>query len=174
MGVVVKIGSQNPRPVAKKRDKDGPPSGVEMSERVGQRLAVRCPRGDGSRPFGAQDPICIRLERDQGLVWTFDFLFGLEEFFTPRFAGALGALVNRVPNRETVIAGSSGTAAGELLASLAGLEELAFERSVLAPQFVFTDDAHALLILLTTQLLPLGQFWAVWFLPSGWKRPYYV
>jgi hypothetical protein len=64
-----------------------------------------------------------------------------------------------------VIAGSRGAAAGELLASLAGLEELAFERSVLVPQFVFTDDAHALL--LTTQLLPLGQFWAVWFLPSG-------
>jgi predicted nucleic acid-binding protein len=44
MGVVVKIGSQNPRPFGcaqgrlcrKKRDKDGPPSGVEMSERVGQ------------------------------------------------------------------------------------------------------------------------------------------
>jgi hypothetical protein len=82
-----------------------------------------------------------------------------------RFASALGALVNRVPNSETVIAGSLGAAAGELLASLAGLEELAFERSVLVPKFVFTDDAHALL--LTTQLLPLGQFWAVWFISSG-------
>jgi hypothetical protein len=49
-----------------------------------------------------------------------------------------------------------GAGARELLASLADLEELAFERSVLAPQFVFTDDAHALL--LTTQFLPL---WAV-------------
>jgi len=117
------------------------------------------------RPFGTQHPIWIRLEREQCLVWTFDFLFGLKEFFTPRFAGALGALVNRVPNRETVIAGSLGAAAGELLASLAGLEELAFERSVLVPQFVFTDNAHALL--LTTQLLPLGQFWAVWVIPSG-------
>jgi len=105
----------------------------------------------------------IRLEREQCLVWTFDLLFGLEEFFTPRFAGALGALVNRVPNRKTVIAGSLGAGAGELLASLAGLEELAFERSVLVPQFVFTDDAHALVILPTTQLLRLsfcllGQF----------------
>jgi len=105
---------------------------------------------------GSRHPLWIRLERDQWLVWTFDFLFGLEEFLTPRFAGALGALVNRVPNRETVIAGSLGAAAGELLASLAGLEELAFERSVLVPQFVFTDDAHALL--LTTQLLPLYLF----------------
>jgi hypothetical protein len=50
-----------------------------------------------------------------------------------------------------VIAGSLGAAAGELLASLAGLEELAFERSVFVPQFVFTDDAQALL--LTAQLL---------------------
>jgi hypothetical protein len=49
-----------------------------------------------------------------------------------------------------VIAGSLGAATGELLASLAGLEELAFEGSVLVPQFVFTDDAHALL--LTTRL----------------------
>jgi hypothetical protein len=49
-----------------------------------------------------------------------------------------------------VIAGSLGAATGELLASLAGPEELAFEGSVLVPQFVFTDDAHALL--LTTRL----------------------
>jgi hypothetical protein len=96
------------------------------------------------------------LERDQWLVWAFDFLFGIEEFFTPRFACALGALVNRAPNSEAVIAGPLGAGARELLASLADLEELAFERSVLAPQFVFTDDAHALL--LTTQFLPL---WAV-------------
>jgi hypothetical protein len=105
-------------------------------------------------PFGAQHSIWIRLERERCLVWTFDFLFGLEEFFTPGFACALGALVNRVPNRETVIAGSLGAAAGELLASLAGLEELAFERPVLVPQFVFTNDAHALLV--TTQLSPLS------------------
>ena len=100
-----------------------------------------------------RNPIWMPLEREQCPVWAFDFVFGLEEFFTPRFASALGALVNRVPNSETVIAGSLGAAAGELLASLAGLEELAFERSVLVPQFVFTDDAHALL--LTTQLLLL-------------------
>jgi hypothetical protein len=95
-----------------------------------------------------------RLEREQYLVWAFDLLFGLEEFFTPRFAGTLGALVNHVPNSETVIAGSLGAAAGEFLASLAGLEELAFKCPVLVPQFVFTDDAHALL--LPTQLLPFG------------------
>lgn len=53
-----------------------------------------------------------------------------------------------------MIAGPLGAGTGELLASFAGLEELAFERSVLAPQFVFTDDAHALL--LTTQLLASG------------------
>jgi hypothetical protein len=41
-----------------------------------------------------------------------------------------------------VIAGSLGAAAGELLASLAGLEELAFERPVFVPQFVFTNDAQ--------------------------------
>jgi hypothetical protein len=105
------------------------------------------------------------LEWDQWHFWIFDFLFGLDEFFTPRFACTLGALVNRISNSETVIAGSLGAGARELLASLAGFEELAFERSVLAPQFVFTDDAHALL--LATQLLPLGQFWAVWFIPSG-------
>jgi hypothetical protein len=90
---------------------------------------------------------------------------GLEEFLTPRFACAVGALVNRVPNSVTVIAGPLGTGAGEFLAFLADLEELAFERSVLVPQFVFTDDAHALL--LTTKLLRLGQFWAVWFIPSA-------
>jgi len=59
-----------------------------------------------------------------------------------------------------VIAGPLGAGARELLARLAGLKELALERSVLTPQFVFTDDAHALF--LTTQLLPLGgPAWAV-------------
>jgi hypothetical protein len=105
------------------------------------------------------------LERDQWLVWTFDFLFGLEEFFTPRFACALRALVNRAPNSEAVIAGPLGAGARELLASLAGLEELTFEHSVFAPQFVFTDDAHALL--LTTQFLPLGAVLTVWFIPAS-------
>jgi hypothetical protein len=86
------------------------------------------------------------LERNQWLVWAFDFLFGLEEFFTPRFTCALGARANRAPNSETVIAGPLRAGGRELLAGLAGLEELAFERPVLVPQFVFTDDAHALLL----------------------------
>jgi hypothetical protein len=50
-----------------------------------------------------------------------------------------------------VIAGSFGAVAGELAAGLAGLEELAFELSMLFPEFVLTDDTHSLL--LTAQLL---------------------
>jgi hypothetical protein len=73
------------------------------------------------------------LEGDQQLVWAFDFIFGLQEFLTPWLAGALGALVDHVSNSETVIAGSFGAGARELLTCLAGLEELAFERSVLTP-----------------------------------------
>jgi hypothetical protein len=73
------------------------------------------------------------LERDHQLVWTFDFVLGLQEFFSPWLARALGALVDHVANSETVIAGSFGARARELLTCLAGLEELAFERSVLAP-----------------------------------------
>jgi hypothetical protein len=113
------------------------------------------------RSLRTNDLTCVvvafdTLERDQCLVWAFDFLFGPEEFFAPRFACALGALVNRAPNSETVIAGPLGAGAMKLLACLAGLEELAFERSVLAPQFAFTDDAHTLL--LTDQFVALG--WA--------------
>jgi hypothetical protein len=73
------------------------------------------------------------LEWEHQLVWTFDFVFGLQEFFTPWLARALGALVDHVANSETVIAGSVGTQARELLTCLAGLEELAFKLSVLAP-----------------------------------------
>jgi len=76
-------------------------------------------------------------------VRAFDFLFRLEEFWAPGFAGALGALVSRMADGETVIAGSLRTRARKLLASLAGLEELAFERPVLVPQFLFTDYAHS-------------------------------
>lgn len=43
------------------------------------------------------------------------------------------ALVDHVANSETVIAGSFGTGARELVTCLAGLEELTFERTVLAP-----------------------------------------
>jgi hypothetical protein len=86
------------------------------------------------------------LERDHQLVWTFDFVFGLKEFFAPWLARALGALVDHVANGETVIAGSFRARARELLTCLAGLEELAFERSVLIPQFVLTHDAHNLLL----------------------------
>jgi hypothetical protein len=73
------------------------------------------------------------LERDQQLVRAFDFAFGLLEFFTPWFARALGALIDRVANSETVIAGSFGAGARKLVTGLAGLEELAFQRSVFAP-----------------------------------------
>ena len=47
-----------------------------------------------------------------------------------------------VADGETVIAGSVGAQARELLTCLAGLEELAFERSVLAPQFTLTRDSR--------------------------------
>ena len=50
------------------------------------------------------------LEREQQLVRAFDFLFGLQKFFTPRFARTLGALVDRVANSETVITGPSESA----------------------------------------------------------------
>jgi hypothetical protein len=84
----------------------------------------------------------LRLEGDQHLVWAFDFVLGLQELFTPWLAGALGTLVNRVADRETVVAGTLGAGARKLLACLAGLEELAFECSVLAPKFALTDDAN--------------------------------
>lgn len=66
------------------------------------------------------------LEGDQCLVWAFDFVFGLEEFFTPWFTCALGAFVNGIANSETVIAGPFGAGARKLLTRLARLEELAF------------------------------------------------
>ena len=44
---------------------------------------------------------------------------------------------------ETVITGPLGTGAGEFLTLLAGLEEFAFKRTVLFPQFVFANDAHS-------------------------------
>ena len=73
------------------------------------------------------------LERDQQLVCTFDFVFSLQEFFSPWFARALGALIDHVSNSETVIAGSFGAGARELVTCLAGLEEFAFEVPVLTP-----------------------------------------
>jgi hypothetical protein len=84
------------------------------------------------------------LVRNHQLVWAFNFVLGLQEFFTAWLARALGALIDRVANGVTVIAGSFGARARKLLTGLAGLEELAFERSVLAPQFAFTHDAHNL------------------------------
>jgi hypothetical protein len=91
-------------------------------------------------------PLENSRSQDQRLVWAFDFLFGLEEFFTPWFACTLWALVNGIANSETVIAGALGAGARELFACLAGLDELAFERPVLFPQFVFADDAHDLFV----------------------------
>jgi hypothetical protein len=73
------------------------------------------------------------LVRDPQLVRAFDLVFGLQEFFTPRFTRALGALVDRAANGETVIAGSFGAPARELLTCLAGFEKLAFECPMLAP-----------------------------------------
>ena len=73
------------------------------------------------------------LERHQRVVGAFDFRFGLEKFFTPWFASALGALVNRVADSETVVAGPFGTGSGKLLASFTRLEKFSFERSVLFP-----------------------------------------
>jgi hypothetical protein len=87
-------------------------------------------------------PTSSLLERKQLLVRAFDFLFGLQEFLAPRFARALGALVDRIANCVTVIAGSFGTGARKLLAGFARLEELAFQRSVLIPEFVLANDAH--------------------------------
>jgi hypothetical protein len=73
------------------------------------------------------------LERKQQLVRAFDFALGLQEFFAPWFGRALGALIDRVANSETVIAGSFGAGARELVAHLARLEQLALERPVLVP-----------------------------------------
>jgi hypothetical protein len=86
------------------------------------------------------------LKRNQQFVWAFDFVFGREEFFTPWFTCALGALINGVANSKTVIAGPLRAAARKLVTYLARLEELAFERPMLAPQFALTDDAHNLLL----------------------------
>jgi hypothetical protein len=73
------------------------------------------------------------LKRNHPFAWAFDFVFGLQEFLTPWFARAFRALVDRAANGETVIARPFRAGARELLARLAGFEELAFERSVLVP-----------------------------------------
>jgi hypothetical protein len=86
------------------------------------------------------------LEREHQFVRALDFVFGLQKFFTPWFARALGALVDRVANREAVIAGSIRTVAWKLLTFLAGFEKHAIELSMLFPEFVFTNDAHSLLL----------------------------
>jgi hypothetical protein len=73
------------------------------------------------------------LKRDEPLVWAFDFVLGIEEFFTPWLACALGALVNHVAHCETVIAGPLGAGSRELIACLAGLEKFNREGPVFAP-----------------------------------------
>jgi hypothetical protein len=73
------------------------------------------------------------LERKRHLVWAFDLVFGLEEFFTPLLACTLGALVNRIADRETVITSAFRAGSMEPFTRLAWFEELAFERPVLAP-----------------------------------------
>jgi hypothetical protein len=86
------------------------------------------------------------LKREHKLVGALDFVFGLQKFFTPWFAHAFGALVDGVANREAVIAGSIRTVARKLLTFLAGFEKRAIELSMLFPEFVFTNDAHSLLL----------------------------
>jgi hypothetical protein len=112
--------------------------------------------GDGTRVTQVHERELFRapgngrtfaLEREQQFVRTFNFLFGLQEFFAPWFARALGALVDRVADGEAVIAGPFGTGAGKLFTFLAGFEELAFEHPMLLPQFVLTDDAHNILLM---------------------------
>ena len=109
-----------------------------------------------------QRPKLPALEWNQKLVWAFDFVFGLEEFFTPWLACTLGAFVHHVANRKTVIAGSLGAGAGKLITCFAGLEELTFERSVLAPKFALTHHAHNVLpaaqLLRTTESFNGGVF----------------
>jgi hypothetical protein len=61
MGVVVRVGSQSPRAVAKKRDKDGIPSRVEIRERVGQPPFSKRTRS------GARAVIRSMLENKSGL-----------------------------------------------------------------------------------------------------------
>jgi hypothetical protein len=114
-------------------------------------VAQTCPERHFEGPSPSRQRHTPALEREQQLVWAFDFVFSLQEFFTPWFARALGALIDRVANSETVIAGSFGAGARELVTCLAGLEELAFERSVLAPQFALTDDARKLSSLLVSR-----------------------
>jgi len=72
-----------------------------------------------------------------------------------------------------VIAGPLRAGGRELLAGLAGLEELAFERSVLAPQFPFTDDAHALLLdypALASWVGSFGPCGSCWLVENGVLR----
>jgi hypothetical protein len=73
------------------------------------------------------------LKRKRHLVWAFDLVFGLQEFFTPWFACTLGAVVNGVADSETVITGPFRAGSMEPFTRLAWFEELAFECPVLAP-----------------------------------------
>src|ERR1700676_3527433 len=73
------------------------------------------------------------LERDHQFIRALDFVFSLQKFVAPWFAGALWALVDGTANSETVIARSFGAGAREFLTSFAGLEKLGFSRSVLSP-----------------------------------------
>jgi hypothetical protein len=75
---------------------------------------------------GTGYPRIPALEREHQFIRAFDFVFGLQKFVAPWFAGALGALVDGAANSETVIARSFGAGAREFLTSFAGLEELAF------------------------------------------------
>lgn len=72
------------------------------------------------------------LKGEQFLVRVFALVFGFQELFTPRFAGALRTFINRIADGETVIAGSFRAVARKLVTRFARLEEFAFESPVLA------------------------------------------
>jgi hypothetical protein len=100
---------------------------------IGSRLNVLEDGGGSSLPSCRQRSMLPTLKRGQPLVWAFDFVLGIEEFFTPWLACALGALVNHVAHSEAVIAGPVGAGPRELIACLAGREGLNLEGPVFAP-----------------------------------------
>jgi hypothetical protein len=90
----------------------------------GKRTKAKIPIRQNAQD--ASYPRIPALEREHQFIRALDFVFGLQKFVAPWFAGALGALVDGAANSETVIARSFGAGAREFLTSLAGLEELAF------------------------------------------------
>jgi hypothetical protein len=87
----------------------------------GKGTKVKIPSRQNAQ--NANHPRFPALEREHQFVRALDFVFGLQKFFTPWFARALGARVDGVANREAVIAGSPRAVARKLLTSLAGFEK---------------------------------------------------